>query len=107
LQRGVEFLDKSGPKLGNMYYSYYATQVVRHNEGEVWKRWNDRMRDPLVKAQEKDGVTAGSWIFKGGDHGFDSGGRLYCTAMATMMLEVYYRHLPIYRKQAADEEFAL
>ena len=107
LQRGIEFLDKTGPNMGNMYYSYYATQVVRHNEGEVWKRWNDRMRDPLVKSQEKDGVTAGSWHFQGGDHGFASGGRLYCTAMATMMLEVYYRHLPIYRKQAADEEFAL
>jgi hypothetical protein len=43
----------------------------------------------------------------GGGHANERGGRLYTTCMATMMLEVYYRHLPIYQKNAADEEFAL
>jgi len=42
-----------------------------------------------------------------GDHGSERGGRLYCTSMATMILEVYYRHMPIYGKQAATEEFPL
>jgi hypothetical protein len=27
--------------------------------------------------------------------------------MATMVLEVYYRHLPIYRKQSTEEDFPL
>ncbi|MCA9267341.1 MAG: terpene cyclase/mutase family protein, partial [Planctomycetales bacterium] len=108
LQRGVEFIDKTGPsKSGNMYYNYYATQICRHNEGEVWERWNGSMRDWLVGQQAKDGAKAGSWYFRGGDHGCERGGRLYCTAMSTMILEVYYRHLPIYRKQASDEEFKL
>jgi len=108
LQRGVEFLSNKGPsKSANMYYNYYATQVCRHYEGEVWEKWNNEMRDWLVAEQEKDGVKAGSWYWRGGDHGSERGGRLYCTSMATMMLEVYYRHLPIYRKQASDEEFAL
>jgi hypothetical protein len=107
LVKGVDFLDKTGPSPGNMYYNYYATQVCRHHEGEVWKRWNDRMHDWLVNSQEKEGVKEGSWYMKGGDHGTDRGGRLYCTSMATMMLEVYYRHLPIYRKQAAEEDFPL
>jgi hypothetical protein len=40
-----------------------------------------------------------------GDHGADIGGRLYCTSMATMVLEVYYRHLPIYRNQSVEQEF--
>jgi hypothetical protein len=32
-------------------------------------------------------------------------GRLYCTALSTMILEVYYRHLPIYQNQSVQEEF--
>ena len=40
-----------------------------------------------------------------GDHGADSGGRLYCTSMATMILEVYYRHMPIFQKQATEDGF--
>jgi hypothetical protein len=32
-------------------------------------------------------------------------GRLYCTLLATMILEVYYRHLPIYGTQSVDDEF--
>jgi len=107
LQRGVAILDKAGPSKSDMYYNYYATQVCRHHEGEVWERWNNRMRDWLVESQEKEGVKAGSWWMGGGGHANERGGRLYTTAMATMMLEVYYRHLPIYRKQASDEEFAL
>ena len=31
----------------------------------------------------------------GGDHGSDSGGRLYCTVMALLCLEEHYRHLRI------------
>jgi len=37
--------------------------------------------------------------------GYSGGGRLYYTAMATMILEVYYRHLPIYRQQSTEEAF--
>ena len=43
---------------------------------------------------------------EGKDH-TDKGGRLYCTSLATMILEVYYRHLPIYGKKAAEDEFEL
>ena len=40
-----------------------------------------------------------------GGHGAEAAGRLYCTSLATMILEVYYRHLPIYKNQSAGEEF--
>ena len=79
---------------------------MRHWEGEEWDRWNNRLRDPLVNSQSKEGHTKGSW-FVAGSHRAERGGRLYCTSMATMMLEVYYRHMPIYGKDAADEEFPL
>jgi hypothetical protein len=89
-----------------MYYNYYATQVMRHWEGERWKKWNSVMRDQLVKAQAQKGHETGSWYIQGDHHG-QRGGRLYSTAMCTMVLEVYYRHLPIYRKQSTEEDFKL
>ena len=104
LQRGVEFLDKTGPSKGDMYYNYYATQVMHHYGGEKWKKWNRVLRDELVNAQATKGHVKGSWHARG-DHGSRSGGRLYCTAMAAMILEVYYRHLPLYGKQSTEEEF--
>lgn len=106
LEKGVKWLSAQGPSKGNMYYNYYATQVMRHWEGEEWKKWNAVMRDFLVGAQATKGHEEGSWYMEG-DHGGKAGGRIYCTAMATMVLEVYYRHMPIYRKQSTEENFPL
>jgi hypothetical protein len=105
LQRGVERLAKSGPTK-DLYFDYYATQIMHHMEGEVWIAWNNKMRDMLVNAQSKKGHETGSW-YEGVDagHGPHVGGRIYCTSLATMILEVYYRHLPIYGQQSVDEEF--
>jgi hypothetical protein len=105
LQRGVEFLAKMGPQK-DLYFSYYATQIMHHMEGDVWQAWNTKMKEMLLKSQGTEGHEAGSW-YKGvdGGHGAHGAGRLYCTSLATMMLEVYYRHLPIYRGQATDDEF--
>jgi hypothetical protein len=105
LQNGVKFLGRHGPSGANLYYNYYATQVMRHWEGEEWMNWNRQMRDQLVHAQAKQGHEDGSWFSGTGDNGAGPGGRLYCTAMATMILEVYYRHLPLYRPQSVDQDF--
>jgi hypothetical protein len=106
LQRGVQWLSRRGPSANNMYYNYYATQVMRHWEGEEWKNWNQQMRDQLIHSQAKQGHEEGSW-FTGGssDRDAGTGGRLYCTAMAAMILEVYYRHMPIYRMRSVEQEF--
>ncbi len=106
LERGVRFLDEIGPSDGNIYYNYYATQVMHHYGGASWMKWNTVMREQLVDSQSKAGHTKGSWYING-DMGSQRGGRLYCTAMATMILEVYYRHMPIYNRQAAEEDFPL
>jgi hypothetical protein len=105
LKKGVAFLTSQGPS-PNMYFSYYATQVMRQYGGEEWDKWNPKMRDYLVNGQSKEMPAKGSWWFTGG-HGADAGGRLYNTAMATMILEVYYRHMPIYQEQATKEDFPL
>lgn len=96
LKRGVDYLAARGPDREDMYYNYYATQVMHHFGGEVWDQWNVRMRQQLVETQIQDGPGAGSWDVTD-PHG-SSGGRIYQTALSILTLEVYYRHLPIYRK---------
>jgi len=104
IRDGVAYLAKRGPSPKNMYYNYYATQVMSQFEGESWKKWNKTMRDYLVANQAGTGHETGSWYFDD-PHGSPAGGRLYNTSMATMILEVYYRHLPLYGKGSTKEEF--
>jgi hypothetical protein len=105
---GCRWLLESHPPTrasSNMYYWYYATQTMHHMGGRQWKEWNNKMRDLLIAAQETAGHEAGSWTpVRGGDRCFDpEGGRLYMTALATCTLEVYYRHLPLYRRSAVEK----
>jgi hypothetical protein len=58
--------------------------------------WNQRLREHLIRTQEKSGHKLGSWNPQGTDHGA-RGGRMYATCMALLTLETYYRHLPMYR----------
>ncbi len=105
LKVGVAFLDKRGPSTSDLYFSYYATQVMRHHGGPEWEKWNAKMRDSLIKEQVTEGHAAGSWYAPGG-HGKE-GGRLYATSLATMILEVYYRHMPLYSDKSSDDSFEL
>ena len=70
------------------------TQVMHQFGGEEWKKWNAVMRKQLVDSQVKKGHATGSWS-PADPHG-GVGGRLYMTCLATMTLEVYYRHMPLY-----------
>ncbi len=102
LERGIKELQRIGPSRNDLYYSYYATQVMYHHGGEVWNRWNPQMRDSLVSSQVGGGEYAGSWV-AADPHGAKAGGRLYATAMSTMTLEIYYRYLPLYGQTGIEE----
>src|SRR5690606_25281767 len=84
-----------GSQLHDVYYWYYATQVAHHMEGTIWETWNRHMRQIVPEKQTKDGPEAGSWD-PFSDQWGDGNGRLYMTCLSIYMLEVYYRHLPIY-----------
>lgn len=88
----------------NEYYVYYATQVMHHMGGRRWERWNNRIRELLVASQETEGCEAGSWHPGWTKNHVRQGGRLYCTAMGICTLEVYYRHLPIYRQIDLEQD---
>ena len=97
MRAGTGYLLKHLPKLGDTtYYWYHANQVMYHMQGKHWKAWNDKLRDLLVVTQESKGGLAGSW--KPVDAREKPGGRVYATALRLLMLEVYYRHLPLYQQ---------
>jgi hypothetical protein len=98
LAAGVEYLVENLPEWNkrNVYYWYYATQVLHHMEGKPWRKWNEVMRKLLPERQITRGRERGSWDPRG-DRWGDSGGRLYVTCLSIYVLEVYYRHLPLYR----------
>ena len=108
LEKGVKYLATTGPQTGNMYFSYYATQVIHQfdgPDGDMWTGWNTKMRDSLVASQSLEKHETGSWMLTGADHGFEAGGRLYCTTLAAMTLEIYYRYMPIYTKKSSEDDF--
>jgi hypothetical protein len=91
LRAGVEYLQEHLPRVGGeLYYWYYATQVLHHYGGEPWDEWNHVMRDLLIESQATEGHARGSWAPQGGHD--NSGGRVYATSLALLTLEVYYRH---------------
>ncbi len=83
----------------NVYYWYYATQFLHHMESPYWHKWNSVMRQAVPTQQEKSGPEKGSWSPKDDEWG-PHGGRLYVTCLSIYMLEVYYRHLPLYTGDA-------
>lgn len=100
LINGVDYLLRFLPEWNerNVYHWYYATQVMHHMEGESWRKWNTVMRQLLPEHQRKNGRERGSWDNLG-DRWGGQGGRLFTTCLSIYMLEVYYRHLPIYNTQ--------
>ena len=112
-KRRVEELQKRPPGAAkDIYYFYYATQVVHHVGAEPWDEWNGRMRDLLVATQDHGtrkghAHQKGSWSPEG-DALCNNLGRLGVTCLSLLTLEVYYRHLPLYRKDlVADKEEAV
>ncbi|HEY7314134.1 MAG TPA: prenyltransferase/squalene oxidase repeat-containing protein [Gemmataceae bacterium] len=108
LLAGVQKLKAYPPeKHPDVYYLYYATQVMHHMQGESWRFWNTGVdadgkqkskgiRDMLISKQDtgttpKHPHQAGSW-------GGSAGGRVMATSLSLLCLEVYYRHLPLYRR---------
>ena len=90
----------------NIYYWYYATQLLHNMQNKAWKEWNARVRDTLVAMQVGgDGCDRGSWspLEPVPDRWGRSAGRLYVTSLSILTLEVYYRFLPLYRTGEADD----
>jgi hypothetical protein len=103
LGEGVRWLLTEHPPTADKpdtYYWYYATQTMHHYGGPEWEKWNLAMRDVLTATQDKSGPNAGSWAPR--DQHSQAGGRIYTTSLAVCTLEIYYRHLPVFRQLKVD-----
>jgi len=109
--RGADYLQDNLPELGDpdnslrdAYYWYYATQVMFQMQGHHWIAWNERLRPLLAGSQVQQGPLAGSWHPNRPvpDRWAHAAGRLYVTTLNLLMLEVYYRHLPLFRTLTDD-----
>jgi hypothetical protein len=100
LQRSLPPRPEETGAARDVYYLYYATQVMFQMQGDYWKAWNDRLRPLLEATQVQTGPLIGSWDPEApvADRWGHAGGRHYVTAMSLLMLEVYYRHLPLFRE---------
>jgi hypothetical protein len=105
---GVEYLKDYPPgATHNIYYEYYATQVFHHMGGDSWQFWNQGangkpgIRDYLISRQDhnKGAKQHIEGSFPVGDDTWGAqGGRIMTTSLSLLCLEVYYRHLPLYRR---------
>jgi hypothetical protein len=112
IQAALDYLSKTAvmdwkegqPARFPLYAWYYCTQSFFHAQSQYrdgWPRWNRQMVNTLVTAQKPDG----SWAYPANvtEEPGHSGARaanessFYATALCTLMLETYYRYLPIYQ----------
>ena len=70
----------------NLYGWYYDTLVLFQVGGDVWKEWNEKLKEAVLMRQENDG----SWNPHG--EGSTKWGRVGQTAMSILCMEVYYRN---------------
>jgi hypothetical protein len=88
-------LEQTSGTTRNLYYWYYATQLLKNMRNDDWKTWNVMVRDGLINMQMHDaGCGHGSWDprFPMPDRWGLGTGRLYETALSLLILEVYYRY---------------
>lgn len=88
----------------SMYYWYHGTLAAFLLGGNLWRHWNEYLRETLVANQVKTGEAAGSWppVDKWGN----SGGRLYSTTFCLLNLEIYYRYQPTFLHALSAQELA-
>jgi hypothetical protein len=107
MTEGANYLISHAPQVQqhrNVYYWYYAAQVMHNLGGRQWDDWNRTMRRVLIDTQVKEGCAAGSWdpTAPSPDQWGAQGGRLVITSLSALTLEVYYRYLPLYKLDAED-----
>lgn len=91
----------------NIYYWYYATQLLHNMKNRDWELWNPRVREKLIGTQIQAEVCAkGSWdpFLPEPDRWGKVGGRLFMTSLSILTLEVYYRYLPLYKDEVMERQ---
>lgn len=105
VRKGIDFIldqtEKDKPVKykadhADLYAWYYHTQACLMFGGSAWTKWNRWFQDEICDAQSPDG----SWPPTGKQaHGPQTAaggaGPFYRTTLSVLMLEVFYRYMPI------------
>jgi len=104
VKKGIKYLlettEESRPvkykgEHADLYAWYYHTQACLMYGGSSWTKWNRWFQDEICDAQSPDG----SWPITGGkghrENEGDIFGQTYRTTLCVLMLEVFYRYMPI------------
>lgn len=83
----------TGHGWNSLYAWYYITQAMFQGGGTYWEHWNGTIRRTLVDHQDPDG----HWDVPGNDPKCQYG-PVFSTTLCCLMLEVYYRYLPLYQE---------
>jgi hypothetical protein len=80
------------------YFHYYAIQASYQIGGKQWNDWHPKVREMLLEKQNGDG----SWNVPDGTAEASEGtvgpNKVYWTAMASLVLEIYMHFLPAYQR---------
>ncbi len=96
LTRFVATVAENGPATNGYFYRNLRTsQILREVGGQPWTTFSTALRDHLLATQAQSGPERGSWYTDAEAWGNHEGGRLFCTAMAALILQTYYRHPPL------------
>lgn len=75
-----------------LYAWYYITQAMFQAGGDDWTYWNQQIRDSTVRAQSE-------WEHKSIGHSL-----VYNMTLGALILEVYYRYLPLYQLMEQQQQ---
>jgi hypothetical protein len=107
LQNGLDSLSDRGPRPGRLNETYFATLLFRlAASDEAYRKWLSDVQDQLSPLQAASGRHRGSWHLRSDDPGTVWGGRLYCTVMCALILEVRY-HWWRRPRPVDDDDFPL
>jgi hypothetical protein len=78
------------------YFHYYAIQAHYQYGGAYWNDWHPKVRDAFLSKQNADG----SWdVIPGtGEAAHGDPSKIYSTAMACLVLDIYLHFLPAYQR---------
>lgn len=101
---GIKYiLDDDKPKVdykagtADLYAWYYNTQACLMVGGSAWSKWNRMFQDQIADSQSADGSWPPTGAAKphGPEKAKDGAGPYYRTTLCILMLEVYYRYMPV------------
>lgn len=84
-----------GDKTVDLYGWYHGTYAKFHQGGKDWKAWNTAQKRALLEGQVSDRKSHEYGSFPTQSVWGHAGGRVYTTAMAALILEVYFEGEPL------------